>query len=379
MTSLQILYGGYGFMPYSLGLINELSERHHVHLAVHAPGAKPLGEGWRELLSPKVHIHYGGGTPSRQKQPLSFYRSEAEFLRKACAQADIVHLQDSNDILLLLTLFRALKKRRGPLILTVHDPEPHSGDAPRLYPFRMPLIRRLREGADAVVVLSEFSLKELLRVHPKIPPERVVVIPHGAMDFFLRWAPEGGSKQRQSVLFFGRMVAYKGLGVLLRAWDEVARHVPEARLIVAGSGPDLANYLQEIEASPSIELLARHLMPHEISHLFARASILVLPYTDATQSGVLSIAYPFGMPVVATSVGGLKDMVKPDVNGVLVPPGDASALASALIKLLTDDEFYVQLSHGAKRTYHERLSWKVLAPQFEDLYLRLRAETRRKL
>ncbi len=358
-------------MPYSLGLINELSERHHIHLTLNALGAKPLGGEWRELLSPRVHVHYGGGTSTRQKQPLSFYWAETQFLRKTGAQADLIHLQDSNDVLLLFALFLALRRRKGPLVLTVHDPEPHSGDAPRLYRLRKPLIHRLRGMADAIVVLSEHCREELLRLHPRIAPERVVVIPHGAMDFFLRWSPQEGSKQRRSVLFFGRVVAYKGLGVLLQAWEKVAHEVPDAHLIVAGAGPDLDAHLSEIQKHSSIELIAKHLEPREISHLFARASVLVLPYTDATQSGVFSIACPFGVPVVASNVGGLKDMVEPDVNGILVPPRDVPALASALLKLLTNDEVYTSLSQGAIRTYQERFSWKVLAPRFENLYTQL--------
>jgi len=102
--------------------------------------------------------------------------------------------------------------------------------------------------------------------------------------------------------------------------------------------------------------------------MFRAASVIVCPYLDASQSGVVLTAYAFERPVVASEVGGLGDYVIPDHTGLLVGPGDAPALARALTEILTDHPKRARLAAGAKAVGRETLSWSMTADKMMALY-----------
>jgi glycosyltransferase involved in cell wall biosynthesis len=130
------------------------------------------------------------------------------------------------------------------------------------------------------------------------------------------------------VLFFGRILPYNGLDVLLEAF----RSLDPARfhLVIAGEG--------EVPAitAPNIEIDNRFVTDERLPDFFRRAHVVALPYHAASQSGVAQMAFAFGRPVVATRVGALPDIVHHEVNGLLIPSGDPAALAAALQRLAED-------------------------------------------
>ena len=122
-------------------------------------------------------------------------------------------------------------------------------------------------------------------------------------------------------LFFGRIESYKGLEFFLEAGTLLVKRGFKPRLIVAGTGSDLARHRARISRMPWVELVDRRIDADEIPDLFARSSAVVLPYTDATQSGVVAMAFGFGRPAISTNVGGLPDVICDGYNGLLVPEG----------------------------------------------------------
>jgi len=134
-------------------------------------------------------------------------------------------------------------------------------------------------------------------------------------------------------LFFGRVEAYKGVDTLLDAWAVVARRVPAARLVVAGS---LAPGVHLPPLPPGAGLHDRYISDDEALALFRAASLLVLPYRDATQSALVAAAYYFGLPAIVSDAGALAEYVVPGETGWIIPPADPAALAGALVAALGD-------------------------------------------
>ncbi len=126
----------------------------------------------------------------------------------------------------------------------------------------------------------------------------------------------------RTLLFFGRLSAYKGLETLFQAAPLACKRLPGLRIIVAGNpvpgyrlppAPDLPN-------GGELQIITGYIPNHTLAQLFQRAAVVVCPYTTATQSAVVLTAYAFGKPVIGTRVGGLPEYITDGETGVLVPP-----------------------------------------------------------
>jgi len=146
----------------------------------------------------------------------------------------------------------------------------------------------------------------------------------------------GIADDQQMLLLFGFVREYKGLKYLLLAMPEVLSVLPKARLWIVGEFWDNPAPYQQLIHNFKIEkqvtIVNRYVANEELPRYFRGADVVVLPYTDATQSAVVQLAYGFGRPVITTDVGGLREVVQEGVTGLLVPPGDSSRLAQAIVR-----------------------------------------------
>jgi glycosyltransferase involved in cell wall biosynthesis len=268
---------------------------------------------------------------------------------------DVVHIQDSvaNDMRLAL----ASGVPRGRYAITVHDPVPHPGDSVSPRPIRL-LRRQLRRRASLVIVHSQALAEELAETGDVLAP--IEVVPHGAGEAaFVPPPPD-------SLLFFGRMSYYKGLDVLLDAMTSVWEARPGVRLTVAGEG--------EIPAHDALDdsrvtVRREHVAEEELPGLFGAASCLVLPYRQASQSGVGSLAMQHGRAVVASAVGGLPELVGPEW-GRLVAPENPAALAEAILELLGTPGLAEEMGRNAAAAVAAEIGWKSVAERTVDCYRR---------
>jgi glycosyltransferase involved in cell wall biosynthesis len=172
------------------------------------------------------------------------------------------------------------------------------------------------------------------------------------------------------VLFFGRLSPYKGLEVLYEAAPRVAERVPGVRFIVAGR--PVHGYEPPVPPSlPNggrIDVYAQYIPNDAARALFESARLVACPYVDATQSGVILTAYGFGKPVVATTVGGIPEYVRDGETGVLVQPRNATALAAALVTVLTDEQLRRALGGGIEKLADGPLSWSNTAERLISVY-----------
>ncbi|HET9707469.1 MAG TPA: glycosyltransferase family 4 protein, partial [Gemmatimonadales bacterium] len=235
-------------------------------------------------------------------------------------QPDVVHVQDSisNDPRLWL----ASSLTAGRYALTIHDPLRHPGDRPPSQSARL-LQRILRRRAGLVFVHSERLADEVRSSGVVSAP--IEVVPHGIGEGSPSPLP-----RKPRLLFFGRISHYKGLDTLFEAMPLVWDRQPEAILTVAGEGQVPAH---PVLADRRIELRPGHVPEAEVPGLFRECTCVVLPYRQASQSGVGSLAKQFGRPVVATRTGGLSELVD-DRWGRLAPPEDPVALAAAIAEVL---------------------------------------------
>ncbi|MDQ3988781.1 MAG: glycosyltransferase family 4 protein [Actinomycetota bacterium] len=219
---------------------------------------------------------------------------------------------------------------------------------------------------DVVFVLGEDARTRLLENwQPRGP---VIVIPHGDENALRDGQPVlPVAKTGPVALFFGTWTAYKGIDVLLDSVPEVRRRVPDARVVLAGgvAEVDLPALLRRAEQVGGVRARPGYVPREEIPELFAEARVVVTPYRRASQSGVAHLAYTFERPVVATTVGDIPQVVRDGETGLLVPPGDPSALAEALVSLLTDPERAKRLGEAGGRWLAAEASWERVAQRVD--------------
>jgi glycosyltransferase involved in cell wall biosynthesis len=245
-----------------------------------------------------------------------------------------------------------------PRVLTLHDPVLHAGERGRFTAWQQ---RRVVRQFTRVIVLSRRFVPHVSKMG--VPEASVDVVPHGELSLYAAAAGPAAApppRRGDTLLFFGRISRYKGLDVLLQAFGEVSARRPGARLLVVGSG-DLSPYAGALRTLPGVTVVNRWLADREVHPFFAQADVVVLPYVDGTQSGVAAIAAACGLPVVATTVGGLPEQVTDGVTGLLVPPGDPRALADACVRLLASPDLRATLGARAAERARREWSWEVAA------------------
>lgn len=236
---------------------------------------------------------------------------------------------------LSLPLALTLRAARVPFVQVVHDSRSHPGERAALMHLSVRWAARL---ATHVVALSSSVAQDLVDSWG-IAATRVSVIPHG--PFYATEAdrlprePSGTDEaQREpTVLFLGRILAYKGLDLLLEAWGRI-EHRGGAHLIVAGEG-DLVPFQGLLGSADDVTVRNTWLSDAEIIQLMTQADLLVLPYVEASQSGVIGIAHSFGVPVLCTDVGGLVEQARTD-RGDRIVAANAASLAEGIRQFLTD-------------------------------------------
>lgn len=253
-----------------------------------------------------------------------------------------------------------------PVVATVHDVTRHMGERGRLS-IPSTIYRWQWQWADQVIVHSS-DAKSVLQLEFGLQPDQVHMIPIGAYEYYRSFDHDVECEDPTTLLFFGRIWGYKGLQVLIDAEPLISKHISDLRIIIAGEGEPFGKYERSMINSQHFEVHNYRISDDRVAGLFRQASVIILPYLEASQSGVVSIAYAFGKPVIATRVGGLPDVVQDGLTGYLVPPNDPGALAEAAITLLEDADLRRQMGQAARRIADTDLSWEQIAHKTMNVY-----------
>lgn len=269
-----------------------------------------------------------------------------------------------------------LKRKSSKVVITVHDVIPHRFYFERFSRVELSILQLMFSVADKLIVHSDANMKQLCKTF-SVDRGKVVTIPHGeyglesiSSPICCTTAREGLHLPQESdiILFFGFIRENKGVDVLLAAFDLISSEFPNARLVVAGSeiaGETFSPYRQMIDRMPNsdrVHCFIKYIPHDEMTALFSAADIVTLPYRRfGSQSGVLHLAQGFAKPVIVTDVGGMPEVVENNETGLVVPSGDAQALANALRRLLMDKQLRNKLGEKAKQRAMDRFSWDAIA------------------
>ena len=346
-------------LDYSAEQINDLKQHVNLHVMVcvslHAPnhtifklkegfvldGIYPFEAIKDKIENVKLFEHYFEGCQSVHfvffppKIGISIVRITMALLQQLKRiKPQLVHFDDISGRMLAFALL--LKNRK--IVLNVHDPVAHSGEQNAGYVIMRKI---LFSKIAAFATFSEYSRLLFEKVfHPKVPVADLRLVPYYCYEALgTKKIPEINKLPNEKVLlFFGRLSPYKGIDELLSAFSKVVQNFPEIKLVVAGKGNYSYHLPEELVGSSSLITINRFIAETEIKSLFKQADVLICPYRDATQSGVLMTAAAFETPVIVSNVGALSEYINDGGKGYVYDLNDEKGLENCLVQFLTDSQ-----------------------------------------
>lgn len=361
---MKILLVSLYFVEYAVELANALGEKNQVHIVLskhreHETIGKQLDERITNNVSYTLLSNCSLRSPSILKTLYSIFKILMTF------RYDVIHLQECGHPLNLLFVLFGFK----PVVVTVHDVNIHPGKESSLKKsWQLWVLNKIRRyGYNKIIVHGE-NLKKQFIAHYNRPDKDIFVVPHGCLFSFLPDKERESPEEPHTVLFFGRIEEYKGLKYLIKAEPLVSEVFPDFKVIVAGRGDDMETYKSILSSNPHFEVHDRFIPNNEVASFFQRASVAVLPYIEASQSGIVAMAFAFAKPVIVTNVGSLPEMVEHDVTGIVISSKDKMALSGAILDLLSDTHKRRYLSQNARQATLNRFSWQHIAMLTDKVY-----------
>ena len=303
--------------------------------------------------------------PHRTFSPLLFYRCHKYILD---GKFDVVHGLDVYSSMAFIVILFA-HKHRIPCIITCHTVM----DSPFSIFLQRPLGLALSK-ADRLIAVSRAAA--CFSSALGFPEKRITVVPNGVdlscfnskIDAFTM--REGlGIGDEPLVVTASRLIKRKSPELLISAFARVLKVVPDAELVIAGSGREednLSRQIKELNITNSVFMLGK-LPKEKVAQLMAAADVFVLP--SKMESCPLSLleASAVGVPVVCSNAGGVPEVFQDGFNALLYPPGDDDAMAKAIIRLLQDRELAKTISANAVETA-SRFTWEMTAERTLRVY-----------
>lgn len=362
-----------GISYYMLHLVNALAESNEVKVSVILMRKllpKRLYPGWRRVGANLTRLEYDPSAPVFNGVDWYWLPSMLRALMFLMRQRpDVIVFQWWSGTVLHSYLLLALVARllRAQVVIEFHevlDPGEAKLSFVQAYVRRIaPLVVSLAHG---FVIHSEYDRK-LLQKYYELKQRPIALIPHGPYDHYQL---NGGEQHYRTLptsccnlLFFGLIRPYKGLEDLIKAFDALPTdEIAGYWLTIVGETWEgwtmPANLVEQSRYRDRITFVNRYVSDEEVTHIFAGADAVVMPYHRASTSGALHIAMSCGLPVVVTSVGGLIEAVADYDGAILVPPGDPAALQSAL----------VQVAKLRGKRYTDSHSWEHTTACYQALF-----------
>lgn len=392
LSHLAVLTGG-GDKPYALGLAATLMSQ---GVAFDFIGSNEVdGPDLHEsplvrFLNLRGDVRPDVRTLSKVLRVLNYYRRLLWYA--ATAKPKLFHILWNNKIelidrTLILLFYRFLGKR---IAFTAHNVNAGRRDGNDSFLNRLTLRIQYRL-VDHIFVHTE-QMKRELQTDFGIASDKITVIPFGVNNTVPDTALTctdarrriGLTPSNKAMLFFGNIAPYKGLEYLVEAMGTLIRTDPEYRLLIVGRPKNCAPYWEAIQQQISLRGLRPNLIeriefvPDEDTEIYFKAAdVLILPYTHIFQSGVLLLGYNFGLPVIASDVGSLREDVISGKTGYVCRARDAEGLAAA-IRTFFDGDLYRHQAEGRaeiSRYARERYSWAKVGEMTRGVYTRLTGDT----
>ena len=231
--------------------------------------------------------------------------------------------------------------------------------------------------ADYFVVMSKTVESDLKKFNREKPFK---LIPHPVYNIFGEKTPKKEAKEfinkeygidlrnEKVILFFGYIRKYKGLKYLIDSMPEILKKVSLKLLVVGEFYEDETKYREQISGlnlDDDIKIISDFVPDGKVKYFFSACDTVVLPYSDATQSGIIQIAYFYDKPVIATDVGGLSEAVTDNETGLLIKPESPEEISEAVIKFY-ENNLEEKFSENASRE-KEKYSWEKFTETVESM------------
>ncbi len=297
----------------------------------------------------------------------SLARVRKHLIANLAANASLVHIimMSPWDIFFV----SCIKKAKVPLILTIHDATRHAGEKSWLLD---KITYWLIGHADCITALSQFVVNELIHDDSIKKPIKLVE------DGWLTRSEEPlkprayPANKPLKLLFHGRIHAYKGLDILLDALLFLQNEGVNYSLTIAGDG-DLTPYRNKLSTLSNININNSFLSDNALLLILRNHNIAILPYTEASQSGVAVDVQWAALPAIVTPVGALKTQFKNGIDAIVLEKVDSKMLADAIKKLYSDAAFYESISIGAFQAFQPRAAlmkekWQLIYASIDSQY-----------
>lgn len=255
--------------------------------------------------------------------------------------------------------------RRWPLVITEHDPQPHIG----MNSFFAQMTRRMAWQSAAHFIVHGKNCRQAM-LEAGIAAQKISINRHGSFATYDQNRHPGVVEEEHTVLFFGELRPNKGIHRLATIARMVHEALPQAKFLVAGKCTKLPQRAERekvqrtiaaLKAEKNFEVHDRYIPDDEVELLFRRSALVILPYEEASQSGVIPLAYAFRKPVVAYEAGDLGESILHNKTGVLIPMGNETAFARALVRLLRHAKERRTLGEQAHGWLQRELAWDAIA------------------
>jgi glycosyltransferase involved in cell wall biosynthesis len=334
---------------------------------------KYLFPGWKRVGTGQVMYHFRQEV--RWFEILDWYNPVSWLRGAAIAEKnDIIIFQWwTSSVAHMYLAISLLNWKKRPIVIEFHeivDPLESGFFVLRVYSRLMgTLIRRM---ASFYVVHSDADLR-LVSSHFHIEKDRIRVIPHGLYDQYEKIDRETaktllGIDRRNVILFFGLLRPYKGVKFLIKAFEQLPGDLLDnSQLLIVGEAWEDTESVSLAETSPArahISLINRYIGDDEVAKYFSAADVLVIPYTRASQSGVAHIGMAYGLPIIASDVGGLSESLRKYQGTVFVSPGETGQLTDALVRVAGAPQVFEP--PGELRWEKTAGRWRILMQEILD-------------
>jgi glycosyltransferase involved in cell wall biosynthesis len=241
---------------------------------------------------------------------------------------DVIHF---NNLIYFNHFYLFLWRRET--IISIHDPFPHSGEEHHTKTKSAKLYQWMNVNLVKYHLLYNNIMNDAYANDRKMPLSRILNSSLGPYEY-LSISNVNDTPTSCDFLFFGRIQRYKGIDLLLESFAQVIKNYPDATLTIAGSGSFWFDVEKFGIPAHNLRILNRFIPGDELANLISSTRVVVCPYRDATQSGVVMSAYAFRKPVIVTNVGALSQVVEEGQSGFVIEPNDSTALAMAMEKVL---------------------------------------------
>jgi glycosyltransferase involved in cell wall biosynthesis len=269
-----------------------------------------------------------------------------------------------------------------PIVTTFHSPQfvdSQSLDVIDIHSLLLKVLGRFDFRIENSIIKSSrilsavsFGVKLDLERYYHVKSGQIRVFGNGVREEFLQ-AVKSSSGVRDSslILYVGRLDYGKGLLDLIKSMKLVTKKIPNARLVIVGKGPMLAQLMKaivDLGVSKNVQLEGFHRLD-EVLNDYLHASIFVLPSHIEGLSTVILEAMACKIPIVATDVRGISEIVKSNQTGLTVPKKNPTALANAIVRLLENPDLSDRLSKNARRLIEEEFTWEKVTDRVVEAYL----------